>query len=190
MKKPISEIYLIVHPFYNHNGDYWKSVCEHFLKLWIKSIEQSGKNENSYGILVKSSAPNVPKDYVNTITRHFKKSFPWRRRSILQNLDGTPVTLYKPFLFYDTSDIKQISVRGVYVNQCVTRALRSLLDCFSIPDERAHIDFYESDTGDLPDGFQQVETRYNHEGSEAKLVLPSSRLSLEEKIHHTQLLLT
>ena len=100
MRLQIDEMYLLVHPFYNKGGDYWKDVCADFLKLWKESISISCQKETCYGILVKSAAPNVPKEFVDDLTRHFKRSFPWKRRSILRNLDGTVSGLVKPAMFW------------------------------------------------------------------------------------------
>ena len=187
MKTALTEVYLLVHPFYNKTGDYWRNVCKNFLKLWQESITDASQRENSYGVLLNSSAPNTPKDFVKELTRYFRKSFPWSRRSILQDLDGTALRLIKPFVFWDTTQVKKVSARGIYVNQCVPRALTDLIDLLSVSKEKAHIDFYESDTGFMPEGF--TETKYLHKGH-AKLVLPSSRPSLEENLHYTQKLLT
>ena len=127
MKQPITEIYLLVHPFYNQTGDYWRNVCEDFLQLWKKSISDASQRENTYGVVVKSTAPNVPNDFVNELIGHFKESFPWSRRTIAKNSDGTPINLIKPYLFWDTTKIERISARGIYVNQCVPRALNELI---------------------------------------------------------------
>jgi hypothetical protein len=183
MKPPITEIYLLVHPFYNKTGDYWGNVCKDFLQLWKESITNVSQKENSYGILVKSTAPNVPQEFVDELVTHFRESFPWSRRTITKNADGRPINLFKPQFLWDTTNIETVSARGIYVNQCVPRALSEVINSLQVAQEKAHIDFFESDTGCMPDGF--VETRYQHD-KQARLILPSSRPTLEENLQLTQ----
>jgi len=176
----------LVHPLYNlmdgreHNSSY-------FIGKWRQSMAKV--SDDAYGILVLANS-GYPEKKVSQVIDDFKDTFPLARRTILRNDGGGPIRSFKLANVYDLSELEVVSARGFWVEQCLRTGLKSLLEEFDIPENKARIEFEESATTLLRDSqTERIQTRFEKRGDRYNLVLPEV-LSTEEKKEYTGLILS
>lgn len=183
--KTISEVYILEHPFFNM-GPKWIDASRTFLDLWKRGLDRVAGDENAYAIISKPTEPNVHHDYLEKLVKYAKNNIPRKRRDIVKNRFQKPIKS-KFHRLFKKSDIRSVSIRGVYIFQGIREELQHFIKKYDVPQDRCFVDFHESDTGSMP--FELKDLRTIKTDDNTGIILPEKGLSLTEKIKNTKIFL-
>lgn len=159
---PVDELYLLVHPHYNHTTSYKN---ESYHKIWMESISKNSQKEGVFAIMYFNGLPSdkdesdklkfyyeKPNELELELARLIKKSFGKDRYKfvMIQNIYPYTCWTYDENIktrMVDSIDIK-LTARGVYAERCVLDAVMAAIEVYQIPSENAEIIFSESVFGE------------------------------------------